>query len=100
MSKIYRAWIFALCVVAGAFGAKRVFIVIPIRRSPRFTGARRTQEKVSCADCHMDRSKSDLRALWDKVFYSITFSYKTPSGRPPTTRTCTGCTTLLTSSIS
>jgi hypothetical protein len=93
MSKIFGAWALGFCVVTATFGKEAcLYCHTDSSVATVYQGTSHAKKKVSCADCHLDRSQSDLRHLWDKIFYSITFSYKNahPAGRP-TTRTCTGC---------
>jgi hypothetical protein len=93
MSKLLVAMAFLLCAFSGDFGAEAcLFCHTDSSFTSIYQSTSHGSKKVSCADCHVDRRQSGIRAVWDKVFYSITFSYKNahPAGMPAT-RTCAGC---------
>lgn len=57
-----------------------------------YQGTSHGRKKVSCTDCHIDRSRSPWETLRDVFIHSLTFSYKNAHpARRPTTRTCTSC---------
>jgi nitrate/TMAO reductase-like tetraheme cytochrome c subunit len=93
MSRILVIGALVLCIFSGAFGGEScLYCHSDSSVTSVYRGTSHGRKNVTCADCHVDRSQSGLRALWNKIFYSITFSYKNahPAGRP-TTRTCTSC---------
>jgi nitrate/TMAO reductase-like tetraheme cytochrome c subunit len=93
MSKILVAAAVLLCVFSGAFGGEVcLYCHSDSSVTSVYKNTSHARKKVTCVDCHLDRSRSNLKALWDKIFYSISFSYKNahPAGIP-TTRTCISC---------
>jgi hypothetical protein len=57
-----------------------------------FDSTAHAKKKISCADCHVDRSQNDLEQLWRTVRTTFTFSYKNAHiADLPTSRTCLSC---------
>lgn len=57
-----------------------------------FDSSSHAKKKVSCIDCHVDRSQSDAEQLWQKIWSTLTFSYKNAHiADLPTSSTCISC---------
>lgn len=93
MPKFLVAAAFLLCLFSGAFcGEACLYCHSDSAVTSIYQSTSHARKKVTCADCHLDRSRNGLKALWDKIYYSITFSYKNAHpAHLPTTRTCTSC---------